>query len=109
MLSYYPQEEARASLRYVLFLLRKVAAPYLSVTRDTVAFNLQSQYRLDVESFQDKLAAANATNAATALREAVDLYRGEFLEGFYVPGAELFEEWLLTERQRLHGMVIEAL
>src|SRR5436190_24086323 len=42
------QEEARGSLRYTLFLLRKVAAPYLVVTRHTVAFNTESVYWLDV-------------------------------------------------------------
>lgn len=110
-----PQEEARASLRNALFVLRKVVAPYLVVTRDTVTFNPQSSYRLDVEVFLDKLATANVASAGgehavlAALREAIDLYEGEFLEGFFVPGASLFEEWVLTERERLHGLAIEAL
>src|SRR6476469_9471834 len=99
-----PQEEARASLRNVLSLVRKVASQYLVVTRDTIAFNPESPYWLDVEVFRDKLAAANTAPASAdsgvfaVLREAMDLYRGEFLEGFYVPGAALFEEWVLTER-----------
>jgi predicted ATPase/DNA-binding SARP family transcriptional activator len=110
-----PQEEARASLRNALFLLRKVASPYLAVTRNAVAFNHESPYRLDVEVFRDKLASAGAAharddpNVLATLREAIDIYQGEFLEGFYVPGASVFEEWVLTERQRLHGMAIEAL
>lgn len=110
-----PQEEARANLRAVLFLLRKVASPHLLVTRDTVAFNLQSRYRLDVDLFRDKIASGNArqangdAGALTALREAMEIYQGEFLDGYYVPGASLFEEWVLTERQWLHGIAIEAL
>jgi predicted ATPase/DNA-binding SARP family transcriptional activator len=110
-----PQEEARASLRNVLSLLRKVASPHLLVTRHTVAFNFQSPYWLDVEVFCDKIAVANTALAKgdpgvlATLREAMDLYGGEFLEGIYVPGAPVFEEWVLTERQWLHGMAIEAL
>src|SRR5436190_3530442 len=110
-----PQEEARASLRNVLFLLRKVASSYLIVTREAIAFNSESPYRLDVETFRDKFAAANTAPAkrgpdvVATLREAMDLYHGEFLEGFYVPGAAGFEEWVLTERQWLHGTAIEAL
>jgi DNA-binding SARP family transcriptional activator len=34
------------------------------------------------------------------LAEAADLYRGPFLEGFYVPGAGEFERWLENERTR---------
>src|SRR6476469_2998599 len=82
-----PQEEARASLRNVLFLLRTVAAPYLVVTREAVAFNFDSPYRFDVERFREKIAAANTgpvkggSGVEDALREAMDLYHGEFLEG----------------------------
>ena len=39
-----PQEEARTSLRTVLSILRKVAAPHLTITRDTIAFNPDSPY-----------------------------------------------------------------
>jgi predicted ATPase len=36
-----------------------------------------------------------------ALLEAELLYRGEFLEGFYLDDAEAFEEWQLAEAERL--------
>src|SRR5436190_21917130 len=110
-----PQEEARDSLRHVLLVLRKAASPYLLITRDTVAFNTERPYWLDVDVFRDKFATANRAlpaddpASAVALREAMDLYKGELFEGFYLPRAALFEEWVLTERQLLHGMAIEAL
>ena len=43
------------------------------------------------------------------LEEAVALYRGEFLEGFYVRNAPAFEEWVLSEREHLRQMAVHAL
>ncbi len=40
---------------------------------------------------------------------AVDLYRGEFLEGFWVPGAQGFEEWAGRERARVGALARDAL
>ena len=37
------------------------------------------------------------------------LYRGELLEGLFVPGCERFNEWLAGERSRLRGLAIAAL
>ncbi|HKF35407.1 MAG TPA: AAA family ATPase, partial [Ktedonobacteraceae bacterium] len=36
------------------------------------------------------------------LQQAANLYRGNFLEGFYVGDAPSFEDWVGTERQFLH-------
>ena len=40
--------------------------------------------------------------------EAVDLYRGDLLTGFYISGAPGFEEWLDTERARLRSLAMRA-
>ncbi len=40
---------------------------------------------------------------------AADLYRGEFLEGFWVPGAQGFEEWAGRERARIGALARDAL
>jgi len=40
---------------------------------------------------------------------AADLYRGEFLEGFWVPGAQGFEEWAGRERARVGALARDAL
>ena len=42
------------------------------------------------------------------LREAVELYRGEFMAGFSLPSAP-FEEWLLAQRERLRLQALDAL
>jgi hypothetical protein len=44
-----------------------------------------------------------------SLHAAVELYRGEFLAGFSVPEAPLFEKWALVERERLRLALEQAL
>ena len=41
-----------------------------------------------------------------ALARAVDLYRGDFLEGFYLREALAFEEWMLAQRARLRALAL---
>ena len=43
------------------------------------------------------------------LDDAVQLYKGDFLEGFYVRDAPAFEEWVLPERERLRQKMLQAL
>jgi DNA-binding SARP family transcriptional activator len=42
------------------------------------------------------------------LREALDLYRGELLPGFYVPGGDEFARWLDEERAHYNERVVNA-
>jgi hypothetical protein len=44
-----------------------------------------------------------------ALRKAIELYRGDFLEGFHVRNAPGFEEWMLGEQERLRQLALQAL
>jgi predicted ATPase len=44
-----------------------------------------------------------------ALRQAVDLYRGPFLDGFSLPECPEFEEWALQERYGLELRYLKAL
>jgi oligopeptide transport system substrate-binding protein len=43
------------------------------------------------------------------LRDAVELYQGDFLAGFYVKECFAFEEWALGEQERLRGLAGETL
>jgi predicted ATPase/DNA-binding SARP family transcriptional activator len=105
-----PEARAKASLRKSLSSLRKLSAGALIITRQTVAFNHECDYWLDVEAFESALAEDDADPAKLQpLRDAVELYRGEFLEGFWVRQALAFEEWVLGERERLRQLVIQAL
>jgi len=105
-----PEDRAQTSLRKSLSSLRKLSESALTITRQTVTFNHDNDYWLDVEVLESALAEDDAgPDVLHALREAVDLYRGEFLEGFSVRQAVVFEEWVLGERERLRQLVIQAL
>jgi DNA-binding SARP family transcriptional activator len=106
-----PDTEARANLRGVLFNLRRLVAPYLHVDRQMVAFDRQSPYWVDVAHFQSgilQIESVKPENRIESLREAVELYCGDLMEGFYVRGAPAFEEWLLVEREQLRQLAIQG-
>jgi predicted ATPase/DNA-binding SARP family transcriptional activator len=112
------EANARAGLRKSLADLRRLVAPHLTITRWEVAFNRARPYWLDVELFTRQAGEAMEARAcevaltdkeADALASAVELYQGDFLEGFYVRRAPAFEEWALLERERLRLFALRAL
>jgi DNA-binding SARP family transcriptional activator len=115
-----PQTEARANLRSALSNLRKLLEPYLLISRDEAAFNQASSYWLDVAAFEAALVQPTSPVQgepvplswevhSQALRQAIELYQGDFLEGFAVREALAFEEWLLSRRERLRQLAVQAL
>jgi predicted ATPase/DNA-binding SARP family transcriptional activator len=111
-------------LRYALANLRRVIGdhtatpPFLQVSRQEIQFDLSSDAWIDVTAFVDlaepqlaPLATVQPTDDETIrrLEEAVELYRGEFLEGFSIPDSPAFEEWTLLQRESLHRLITEAL
>ena len=72
--------------------------------RDASPARGNEPFWLDVVAFEGtaSLAERTADDHGAALREAVDLYTGDLLEGCY-------DEWLDGERQRLRGRFLDAL
>lgn len=99
------QQQALANLRSVLSVLGRKLQPYLLITRQTVAFNHDSDYWLDTAEFERLAAETSLTN----LQQALSLYRGDFLEGFYLRDCRGFEEWSLVERERLQRLAVSGL
>lgn len=112
------EELARKSLSMALSNLNRLLGPYLYIDRQTVAFNRQSAYWLDVAAFCQHVNPAiqqhnqgeplNQDHIA-ALEEAVELYRGHFLEGFYLREGRMFEAWALAQQQWLRQLMLQAL
>lgn len=105
-----PDSRARISLRRALSNLRRLVGEHLHITRKTVALRQDANYRLDVDRFDALLLQHERREAFTAslLREAVALYRGDFLAGFFVDDARAFDEWALTQRERLRHAALQA-
>ncbi|HXV41720.1 MAG TPA: BTAD domain-containing putative transcriptional regulator, partial [Anaerolineae bacterium] len=98
-----PEDIARTNLRVTLSLLHKAVGDAIITTRRTVEFNRHNDTWLDVEALE------NAASSRTDLAAAAALYRGDFLDDFYVPEAEAFEEWALVERERLRQLALSLL
>jgi DNA-binding SARP family transcriptional activator len=96
------QAQAMSNLRVALSSLRKHLDPYVVITRNAVALNLEADVRLDAVLLEQRLSCGRT-------EEALALYQGDFLEGFYPHGARGFEDWVLLQRERLRRLVLEAL
>jgi predicted ATPase/DNA-binding SARP family transcriptional activator len=97
-----PEFNANANLRKVLTNLRYLVGPYLKITRESVALNEANLPQVDVRVFETVCQSDNPADWQTA----VNLYRGDFLEGFYLESEPVFEEWLFGERRRLREQLL---
>ena len=97
---------ARRNLRVELLKLRNHVDEFIETARDTLAFDRTRKYMIDVTRFEACLRGHEPTFAE--LQEAVALYRGHFLEDFFLRDAPLFEEWMTSERERLWQLARQA-
>lgn len=120
-----PENKARQNLRQTLLYLRHALndddqcdVPFLLVDRETVQLNPASDYRLDVTEFEALRAACqqhrhrrkeSCLPCLRRMAQMAGLYRGEFLEHFFVSDSTIFEEWATLKREWLHREAIETL
>jgi DNA-binding SARP family transcriptional activator/TolB-like protein len=97
------QSHARAALRRAIYFLRQALGDDVIVGRG------DEELAIREEGFVSDVAGFEAALAAGAFAEAVELYRGDLLEGFFVSQAPEFERWLDLERVRLRDRAAEAL
>ncbi len=104
-----PERNARRSLTTALWQIRRCLPndAYLLTTTTGVQFNSQCPFWLDIAEFEKLVSAApdpadRPAAHIAALQDAVEIYRGSFLEGFY-------DDWVLTERYRLENLYHDAL
>ncbi|MCW5857424.1 MAG: AAA family ATPase [Caldilineales bacterium] len=94
-----PEEKAHHSLATALWHIRRCLGDGVIVSDlHTVFLAPEVDCWLDSDAFAD-LAARRDLDAA---QEAVSLYRGDFLDGFY-------DDWVISERYRLEALYTEAL
>ena len=87
-------DRARNNLKQTIFQLRQ-DLPEVVFARTPGALRLEpTAISVDACEFQAALDRNNPTTAVT-------LYRGPFLDGFYLPGLVEFEHWSQAERVRL--------
>lgn len=102
-------QQARNNLRYLLPELRNMLGEYLTITTQSISFNRQQPYTLDIEVLRTTLAAQAASVSSQRLQAAVDLYRGEFLAGFNIRHAPVFAEWVVMQRAHARQLAVQGL
>src|SRR5690242_11570734 len=96
------QEHARTALRQALRVLRAALGSGVVVGRG------DEDLGLDVGQVWSDVAAFDRALAAGERLEAMDLYRGPLLEGFFIADAPDFERWLEGARARLQDAAARA-
>jgi DNA-binding SARP family transcriptional activator len=96
------QERATGNLRVVLSDIRKKVGDYLSIDRNSVSISASGDIRVDVHQLLDAIETKN-------LDLAVSLYKGDFLESFYLRGASRFENWQVIEREKIRLELVDGL
>jgi DNA-binding SARP family transcriptional activator len=108
-----PESVARKNLRTDIWRIRTVLEPQgvepgscLAVHQDEVALASGVDHWLDIHEFEDLLDEAGPDEPGQAqaglLRRAVELYRGDLLEG-------VDDDWIIFERERLRLRYLDAL
>lgn len=102
-----PEPEGRQSLSTTLNRLRQTLPCWpIDASNDRLRWNGCQDIWVDTSRFLQLAASADDT---AALSEAVDLWRGPFLEGYSVPKVDNYETWLMQERKVWENHVLQAL
>lgn len=94
-----PDTVARKNLRNAIYETKKVLGQdvFISPRKAVIKVNPAIAVTVDANQFEKDP------------RGQLDLYQGEFLQGFFVKEAEEYENWYLTQRDRLENLYMEAL
>jgi DNA-binding SARP family transcriptional activator len=102
-----PEAAARRNLTRVLTHLRRaLPLPQVLIAHQDVVGLEEGSFWCDA---LETRRLAEGGPAADALQRIVALYRGPFLDGFYLPGCLEFERWMSQERAALENTYLEAL
>jgi ABC-type oligopeptide transport system substrate-binding subunit/DNA-binding SARP family transcriptional activator len=95
-----PERRARRSLTTAMWHIRRCLPDESLLLSDaqSVQFDPQADLWVDVDEFERLLSSPDSSS----LRSAVELYRGDFMDGYY-------DDWVLDERYRLETLYTDAL
>lgn len=97
-----PEKTARNRLNTYVHRLRGELGADTLLSEGTILRLNSSRVSSDVDAFQEALEEGRA-------QAAVEVYRGPFLDGFWIPGSPEFDQWMDRERDRWGRQYREAL
>jgi molecular chaperone HtpG len=119
-----PEGVARTNLRQALLGVRRaigdrdLTKPYLNVDDETIQFNRNQPYWIDTDAFNTHIqntfththkSLETCLYCAQHLQAAVDLYRGDFMEGSLLLDSPGFQEWVIFHREQYLRYLLSAL
>lgn len=109
-----PAQTAKHSLRNLLSLLRKVVGDGIESNHRTIHLSTTQFQHIDVVAFEQGISALKKSQPGGQSdlgrwQTTLDLYRGDFLEGFYIQQSEPFEEWTGLRREYLRQQLLTQL
>ncbi|UCC89663.1 MAG: AAA family ATPase, partial [Anaerolineales bacterium] len=100
-----PEVRGRANLSRVLHNLSTLLPDCLGADRHTVECRHPATLWLDLDAFNDLAARGDAES----LTSAVELVRGDFMQGFYLDDCPDFETWLVAQQEAWRQQVAQSL
>ncbi|CAN5655583.1 AAA family ATPase [soil metagenome] len=99
------RQAAQQNLRSTLYGLRKIFGDLLIANEDTLALDVTTT--VDTRLFTAQLALPNSD--LTELQATLDLYQGDFLNGFTLPDLPEFDDWATLQRAHYRRLMVTGL
>lgn len=99
------EKQAQENVRVLLYNVRRILGDYISVTRSTVELNRRLPYWSDLDAFAS-ITDERVRHDPILLAQILDLYEQDFLDGFYIANAPVFDTWLAEQRNYLRNKTI---
>jgi DNA-binding SARP family transcriptional activator/energy-coupling factor transporter ATP-binding protein EcfA2 len=100
--------KAQTNMRNILPPLRQHLDGVFTIEYQTITFNVETPYVIDVERFERILKGDLQNVALPSIEDALSLYRGEFLAEFRVRNAPVFEQWLIARRENFFKLALKG-
>ncbi|XEQ94554.1 hypothetical protein SCACP_34530 [Sporomusa carbonis] len=91
---------AKKNLRNAVYLLKKLIAEEFLLTPGRNIILVNPEFALEIDT--DMFLASEGPDS----KNGIELYRGEFMEGFALKDAEEFEAWILRQRESFRELYI---
>ncbi|MBX3011505.1 MAG: tetratricopeptide repeat protein [Caldilineaceae bacterium] len=101
--------QARKNLRDGLLQARAAVGDWVIADAQRIRFAHERVYAIDVLQFTEAVAQGRREADWHQVQAALQLYQGDFLQGFHVRKAAPFEEWVTQKREELYTQQIDAL
>jgi DNA-binding SARP family transcriptional activator len=109
------EESAKYNLRYniwsmnKLFKNEKLENPLIVSDGSRISFNDEYEIHSDIEVFEALYLDNEKNSTIDSFNKMKEIYKGEYLESFYLKGCFKFNDWIFYERENYQKKYIDSL